>query len=94
VSGHHLDILTQILPDFRRHPDGMKAGDSVAAVTNRYPAHSFLPSLASHLNPVDFPATSGIMPLHRGDLDVAPFPTNPDPQRTEGNSPRHGLQST
>jgi len=42
---------------------------------------------------LDFPATSGIMLLHGGNPDAAPFPTNPDPQRTEGDSPRHGLQS-
>ena len=37
---------------------------------------------------LDFPSTSGIMPLHRGDSGAAPFSTNPDPRRTKSNPSR------
>jgi hypothetical protein len=42
---------------------------------------------------LDFPATSGIMPMHGGSNDAAPFTTNLNPQRTKGDSSRHSPQS-
>jgi hypothetical protein len=45
------------------------------------------------LNRLDFPVTSGIMPLHRGDPNAASCTTNADPQRSTGYSSCHRLQS-
>jgi hypothetical protein len=35
----HVDFETELAAEARRHTDGMEAGDSERAVTNRYPSH-------------------------------------------------------
>ena len=39
---HHLDISMELFPNPRRHPDGMEAGDSVGAESDRNSGHCSL----------------------------------------------------
>jgi hypothetical protein len=36
---HHVDVRTQLSANACRHPDGMEAGDSIDAVSNRDSGH-------------------------------------------------------
>jgi hypothetical protein len=36
---HHVDVSAQLSANACRHPDGMEAGDSIDAVSDRYSGH-------------------------------------------------------
>src|SRR2546426_5155031 len=42
MSGHHVHLLIELLAESCRQTGGMKAGDSVGAVTDRNAAHELL----------------------------------------------------